>query len=208
SPEVFGLSVLHPTIRSRTFEPSFRCYHQSRWIRTEGLSNKTFAHLRTIRVGGVNKVDTELDRAPKYANRFIMVLGFSPDAFACNSHPAKPKPDDKQFPCNAKFAGFGCRFHVAALLAFCLGRSFARSHSFLLEEFRAAKTFVSSQVRCTAGAGRFNYGSIASFAQLPPEANGAHPKSGKLQPETGEAFTGSGMRCPQPKFTALRTSPE
>src|SRR5215469_1589435 len=124
------LSVLHPAIRSGTFEPGFGCNHEIGRVRIERLSHKTFTHLRTIGVGGVDKVDAEFDGSPNYANHLIMVLGFSPYALAGDSHRAKSKPVDGQLSSNKEFAGLRCGFDAGSLFALDLYRFLLRSHNF------------------------------------------------------------------------------
>src|SRR5215469_16777115 len=148
------LSVLHPAIRSGTFEPGFGCNHEIGRVRIERLSYKTFTHLRTIGVGGVDKVDAEFDRSPKHPNHLIMVLGFSPYTLAGDSHRAKSKPVDGQLSSNKEFACLRCRLDAAILPALNC-RFLLRSHKLSSKMLRVRNT-TQFRFRCRAHSERFS----------------------------------------------------
>jgi len=62
----------------------------------EGLGDQPFADLRTIGVGRIDQVDTELERPAQDALALLAILWFSPDALTGDPHGAKAKAIHRQ----------------------------------------------------------------------------------------------------------------
>src|ERR1044072_4838204 len=60
------------------------------------LRDQLFADFRTVRLGRVDEIHAELDRALEDANRFIAILRRTPDAFAGDAHRAEAEPVDRE----------------------------------------------------------------------------------------------------------------
>ena len=85
------------------------------------FGNQLFAHVRPIRIGGVDKIDSEFDRPPKHANRLVVVLWGPPDSFAGYPHRSKSQPPDWQVAANPERSAFGRR-QVLAEMSFAVFR--------------------------------------------------------------------------------------
>src|ERR1700735_3068377 len=72
--QIFGTAVRHPFIRTRTFESRFRCDHQARRVWVECFGNNFLAYARAVRIGGVDKINSERDGIVKNADSFVAVL--------------------------------------------------------------------------------------------------------------------------------------
>jgi len=125
-PQVLGPAVLNPAIGARPVESSFCGNHQVRWIRKERLGDDLLTHVRAVRIGGVDEIHAQLDRAPEDANGFLAVFRLAPNAFARQAHGAETEPMNAQVLPNVKLAGLrgarcrgcwlcGCSLHFFSL---------------------------------------------------------------------------------------------
>src|ERR1700735_48042 len=123
--QIFGTAVRHPFIRTRTFESRFRCDHQARRVWVECFGNNFLAYARAVRIGGVDKINSERDGIVKNADGFVAVLGLAPNSFAGDSHRAVAEAVDAQVASNLKFSRLcrgkfalrlfsGCRAHICS----------------------------------------------------------------------------------------------
>ena len=62
----------------------------------EGFADEPFGDLGAVSVGGVNKVDAELDGAAQYTARLAFVGGLAPRAFADQAHGSISQPVNRQ----------------------------------------------------------------------------------------------------------------
>src|SRR2546430_2394486 len=85
-----------PACGARTGQSSLGRDHQVVRIRVEGLGDQPFADLRTIGVGCIDQVDTELEGPAQDALALLAILRFSPDALTGDPHGAKAKAIHRQ----------------------------------------------------------------------------------------------------------------
>src|SRR5262249_48535894 len=87
--QVFGPAVLLPPARPRPHKPRFRSDHQTRRVRMQRFGYQTFADFGTIRIRGVDEVDSELNGSFQYADRFSVISRLAPDAGSGEPHRSK-----------------------------------------------------------------------------------------------------------------------
>ncbi len=59
------------------------------------LADDVLGYVGTVRVGGVDEVDAELDSAAQHPHGFAAVGGRAPDALAGQAHCAEAEPVDR-----------------------------------------------------------------------------------------------------------------
>jgi hypothetical protein len=112
--EVHGAPVLHPLTRTGTLKPRFRGDDEVARIWVEGFSNESLGDTRAVGVGGVEEVDTQLDRAAQDGNCLVAVGGLAPDTAAGQLHGAEAKPADWKVAANNKGTALRCHFAVGS----------------------------------------------------------------------------------------------
>ena len=70
-------------------------------VRVQRLAQDLLAHVRPVRISGVDEVDAELDGAPHDANALVAVGRLAPDARAGQLHRAITDPADGEVPADA-----------------------------------------------------------------------------------------------------------
>ena len=78
-----------PLARAGTHEAGLRRDEHLLRVRVQRLAQDLLAHVRTVRISGVDEVDAELDRAPHDANALVAVGRLAPDARAGQLHRAE-----------------------------------------------------------------------------------------------------------------------
>jgi hypothetical protein len=107
--QMFGLAVLLPLIGSGAIEARFGCDDQPVRIGVQRLGNDLFAHTGSIRVRGIDEINSQLYRSSQHPHRFFPVLGLSPNSLSRDPHRAESEPVDVEVCCNLELAAQGCR---------------------------------------------------------------------------------------------------
>ena len=79
--QMLRLPVDGPSTWARSLEATFRRDHEIVGIWVQRLSDELLAHVGAVRVGGVDEVDAELDRATQDGLGFLTIGRLAPDAF-------------------------------------------------------------------------------------------------------------------------------
>src|SRR5438309_134638 len=132
-PQMLRATILDPFVRPGSLKAGFGRDQEVGRIWMQRFCDETLGNYGSIGVGGVDEIDSQLDRAAKDCDRLVMVLRFSPDAIAGELHCAEAEPVNRNvanFKCSARFsrAGVRCRRHCTHIY-----RSFKRRISFLIK---------------------------------------------------------------------------
>jgi len=87
--QVFGLSIFNPLVGTRPVKAALSGDHQSWRIRVQRLGNNFFTHPGTVRVRGVDEIDSQLDSAPQNPDGLRPIRRFAPNPSSGDSHRAK-----------------------------------------------------------------------------------------------------------------------
>ena len=87
--QVLRSTVRSPPVRAVAQEPALGRDHDVVGVGVQRLGDELLAHRGTVRVGGVDEVHAELDRAPQDRDRLVVVGGVAPDAGAGDAHRAE-----------------------------------------------------------------------------------------------------------------------
>src|SRR5437868_4015574 len=71
--QVLGPAVCDPLVRTRPVEPAFRCDDEVVRIRMQRLRDELFGDERTVRVGRVDEVHSELDGPSQNSNALASI---------------------------------------------------------------------------------------------------------------------------------------
>jgi hypothetical protein len=89
--QVLRAAVGPPLARTVAQQPALGRDHEVFGIWAQRLRDEALAHERSVRVGGVDQVDAELDRASQHRDRLVVVRRFTPDARTGDAHRAEPE---------------------------------------------------------------------------------------------------------------------
>src|ERR1700730_2350761 len=89
--QMLRAGIMSPLMRSWAIPPSLRRDHKILGVRRQCFGDQFFAHIRTVRIRGVDEVDPQLYSAAKNRDRRIGVLWWPPDPVARNTHGSKAK---------------------------------------------------------------------------------------------------------------------
>src|SRR5438034_8647938 len=70
--------------------------HKPLRVGVERFGDEPLAHLRAVRVGGIDQVDPELDGTAQHGDRFARVARLAPNALAGEPHRAEAEAVDGQ----------------------------------------------------------------------------------------------------------------
>jgi hypothetical protein len=102
--QVFRPPHLRPDIRAVTRETALR-RNMDAVERVQRLADQVLGVLRSVRVGGVDQIDTKLAQPSENGDRGIMVFRRSPDPLASDPHRPKAKTSDLKVTANLERAG-------------------------------------------------------------------------------------------------------
>ena len=91
-PQMLRASVLDPFVRSGPLKAGFGRDQEIGRIGMQRLGDQTLANYGTVGVGGVDEIDSQLDRASQDCDCLGMIGRFSPDAIAGELHCTEPEP--------------------------------------------------------------------------------------------------------------------
>src|ERR1700737_1827189 len=94
-PQMLRPTVLDPFVRPGSLKTGFGRDQKIGRIWMQRLGDETLGNYRTVGVGRVDEIDSQLDRAPQDSDRLGMVGRFSPDARAGELHRAEPEPGNR-----------------------------------------------------------------------------------------------------------------
>src|SRR5215831_9612836 len=77
--QVLRPSVRDPLRRRRTQQPALGRDDEAARIRREALGDQPLTDFGAVRIGGIDEIDAELDRAAKYAASLRRILRLTPD---------------------------------------------------------------------------------------------------------------------------------
>src|SRR5258708_730770 len=80
--DVLSPSDRLPPIGTLPGQTALRCDNQAGWVRVQGLRDQSFADLRAVRIGRIDKVDAKFDRSTQDTARLLGILRFAPDALS------------------------------------------------------------------------------------------------------------------------------
>src|SRR3954451_9993472 len=96
--QVLRPAIRNPLVRSRTGVAAFGGDDQSFRIGMKRLSDQKLARLRTIGVGAIYEVPSEIYGAFQNFQRFAAILRPPPDPLARDAHRTKPEAFHRQVP--------------------------------------------------------------------------------------------------------------
>ena len=97
-----GPGIDMPLVGAAAQEAALGGDDQSFGIGIEGFGDQLFGDVGAVAIGGVDKVDAQLDGAAEDADGFGLVFGWAPDAVTGDAHGAKAHPADVQVPAEGK----------------------------------------------------------------------------------------------------------
>src|SRR4029077_2621726 len=89
SSQVFWSSVFNPLVGTWPRITAFGGDYQACRIGMQRFSDDFFTHAGTIRIGGVDKIDSQFDSAPQNPNSLRPVCGLAPNSISGDSHRAE-----------------------------------------------------------------------------------------------------------------------
>src|SRR6267378_3535596 len=117
-PQMFRPTILYPLVRPGTLKPGFSRDQKICGIWMKRLGDETLANYRAVGVGGVDEIDSQLNRTPQDCDCLGMIGRFSPDAIAGELHCAEPEPANWNIATNQKCSA--C-FSGARMCFCCIG---------------------------------------------------------------------------------------
>src|SRR5437588_13022710 len=90
--QMLRAAVLDPFVRSGRLNAGFVRDQEIGRIGMQCLGDETFANYGAVGVGGVDEIDSQLDRAAQDCDCLGMIGRFSPDAIAGELHCTEPEP--------------------------------------------------------------------------------------------------------------------
>src|SRR5438552_18416127 len=111
-------AVLNPFVRSGPLKAGFGRNQKIGRIGMQRLGDQTFTNYGTVGVGGVDEIDSQLDRAAQDCDCLGMIGRFSPDAIAGEWHCAEPAPATRNLAPSQKC--YAC-FSTARICFCCIG---------------------------------------------------------------------------------------
>jgi hypothetical protein len=123
--QVFRLSIFNLLVGTRPHKAALRGDHQLFRVRMERLSYDFFTHAETVRVRGVDEIDSQVDSAPQNPDGLSPICWLAPNSVSRDSHRAEPQARNAKIASDQEFAGLlGERFvslHCElVILAFCI----------------------------------------------------------------------------------------
>ena len=106
--KVFRPSILDPAIRTGALEPALGGDDQA-GIGVQSFSDQLLGDVRTVGVGRIEEVHSQLDCPLEHADGFITIPGRSPDTFAGQPHGAESHTVHREIATHGKGAGRGSR---------------------------------------------------------------------------------------------------
>src|SRR6267143_931883 len=88
-PQVLGAAILDPFVRPGPLKAGFGRDQKVGGIWMKRLGDETLANFGAVGIGGVDEIDSQLDRASQDCDRLGMIVRFSPDAIAGELHRAE-----------------------------------------------------------------------------------------------------------------------
>src|SRR6185437_14738390 len=85
-PQVLGPPIMIPRPLVGTRQSTLGCDQQPTRIRIQCLRNEILVYERTIRIGGINEIDSQLDGSPQYVARLIHILRWPPLLVPSKAH--------------------------------------------------------------------------------------------------------------------------
>src|SRR5450432_3977467 len=89
---MLGTAVFDPVVGPRSLKTGFGRDQKIGRIWMQRLGDKTLGDYWPVRIGRIDEIDSQVDRAPQDGDRFRMVAWFSPDAGAGELHRAEAEP--------------------------------------------------------------------------------------------------------------------
>src|SRR5215211_4351507 len=112
--QVLGTTVGDPST-TRAREAALGSYDQIIRVGVERFGDQALRDLRTVGVGGVNKVHPQLDSPPEHAAGLLRIVGFTHDTLPRQAHGAEAQAIDEEVVAQRKRAG-GCRVRSSILV--------------------------------------------------------------------------------------------
>jgi len=86
---MFGPAVALPLARTATRQAALRRDNEAAGIGVQRLCDLLFVDVRAVRVGSVDKLQAQLERAAQHAQRILAIGRPSPNARAAEAHSAE-----------------------------------------------------------------------------------------------------------------------
>src|SRR5215470_7005817 len=102
---MFRISIFRPPIRPAAVEAAFGGDDEAGRVGIQSFGDDFLAYIRAVGIGGVNKVDAEIDGAAKHADGFAAVSGLSPNALSSDTHRAEAEAIHFEIVADAELAG-------------------------------------------------------------------------------------------------------
>jgi hypothetical protein len=106
--QVRGAAAPLPNVACRADESSFGCDHEAARIRMQRLRDQPLAHVRSVGVGRIDEVDTELQRPLQHASRALRILRLAPNSRTCQPHRTEAEAIHAQVAAESDRAGCRC----------------------------------------------------------------------------------------------------
>src|SRR4029077_8607227 len=98
-------SVFNPLVGAWPRVTAFGGDYQACRIGMQRFSDDFFTHAGTIRVRGVDKIDSQFNSAPQNPNSLRPVCGLAPNSISCDSHRTESQSGDTKIVSDQEFAG-------------------------------------------------------------------------------------------------------
>src|SRR5207247_11154139 len=93
--QIFRTTVLFPFSRTGPGLTAFRRDNESFRIRIQRFGNEELVRFRTVSIGCVDEIDSQLDRSLQNFLRVLPIRRPTPDPLACQPHRPKTEPVDQ-----------------------------------------------------------------------------------------------------------------
>jgi hypothetical protein len=107
--QVFGAAVHRPLVRSRALVPCLRRDDEPLGIGVQRLGDQLLGDVRPVGVGGIDEVDSQVDRPPKDTNRLAAIRWRTPHSFSSDPHGAEAHAIDGEITAESDGACGRCR---------------------------------------------------------------------------------------------------
>src|SRR5208282_1139630 len=96
-PQMLRAGIMRPLVGPWAIPSALGRDHKILGVRCQRFGDQFLAHVRTVRIRGVYKIDAQLHSAAKDRERRSRILGWPPDAVAGDTHRSEAKTSDREF---------------------------------------------------------------------------------------------------------------
>jgi len=130
-----GAAILNPSVWAGPLETGLGRDQKICGIWMKRFGDKTLCNLRPVRVGGVDEIDSQLDRAPQNRDCLGMIGRFSPDAVAGQLHCAEAESVNGNVPTDYENAAPSGGPRIGSVRMLSRGTFSGRAHNIYTRSF-------------------------------------------------------------------------